>query len=115
VAVFAVHRTQDPTLPADPQAANEHLAPADTIDDALRRYEQALRPVVTDKQRAARDGVRWFLPATTGQLRIHRAVLKLARLPVVDRHVTAALAGKPTAVVTRLHAGRLQTYEGEPR
>jgi len=82
----------------------EHLAQADTIATALHRYEQMLRPVVADKQQAARDGTRWFIPATTGQLRIRRAALKLARLPIVDRYVAGALAGKSTAIVTNLHA-----------
>lgn len=82
----------------------EQLARADTIEAGLARYERDLRPVVTDKQRVARDGTKWFLPASTRQLRIRRAVLRLARLPVVDRYVAAALAGKSTAVIAKLRA-----------
>jgi 2-polyprenyl-6-methoxyphenol hydroxylase-like FAD-dependent oxidoreductase len=175
VAVFTVHRTPDPTLPADPRAAirheygslgwvapralaacpppeqvyydqvaqidmptwrrgrvvlvgdaayavsllagqgaslgitgayvlAEHLSRSDTIDIALERYEQALRPVVTDKQQVARKGTSWFIPATTRQLRLRRAALKLARLPVIDRYVAGALAGKSTAIITNLRA-----------
>ncbi|MER5999158.1 FAD-dependent monooxygenase [Nonomuraea angiospora] len=175
VAVFTVHRTPDPTLPADPRAAirheygalgwvapralaacpppeqvyydqvaqidmpawrrgrvvligdaayavsllagqgaslgitgayvlAEHLSRTDTLDTALERYEQALRPVVTDKQQVARDGTRWFIPATTRQLHLRRAALKLARLPVIDRYVAGALAGKSTAIITNLRA-----------
>ncbi|MFI7634139.1 FAD-dependent monooxygenase [Nonomuraea sp. NPDC049400] len=174
VAVFTVHRTPDPALPADPRAAirheyaalgwaapraldacpppeqvyydqvaqidmptwsrdrvvligdaahavsllagqgaslgitgayvlAEHLSRTDTIETALRRYEQTLRPVVTDRQQAARNGTRWFIPATTRQLRLRRAALKLARFPVIDRYVAAALVGKSTAVITNLH------------
>ncbi len=170
VAVFTVHRTPDPTLPANPRAAirqvyaplgwlvpralaacppadqvyydqvaqieapswirdrvvllgdaayavsllagqgaslaiagayvlAERLSSVDTIDAALARYERTLRPVVTEKQRVARSGTRWFLPTTAGELRIRRAALALARLPLVDRYVAAQLIGKPTAIV----------------
>ncbi|MFI7230679.1 FAD-dependent monooxygenase [Nonomuraea angiospora] len=175
VAVFTVHRTPDPALPADPRAAirheysalgwvapralaacpppeqvyydqvaqidlptwsrgrvvligdaayavsllagqgaslgitgayvlAEHLSRTGTIDTALERYERALRPVVTDKQQVARNGTSWFIPATTRQLLLRRAALKLARLPVVDRYVAGAFAGKSTAVITNLRA-----------
>src|SRR5262249_58254436 len=68
----------------------EHLSRADAVETALERYEQMLRPVVTDKQRVARKGTRWFIPATTRQLHLRRAALGLARLPVVDRYLAAA-------------------------
>ncbi|MEV4014883.1 hypothetical protein AB0J35_30720 [Nonomuraea angiospora] len=80
----------------------EHLSRTDTIDTALERYEQALRPVVTDKQQVARNGTSWFIPATARQLRLRRAALKLARLPVIDRYVAGALVGKSTAIITNL-------------
>ncbi|MEQ7004976.1 FAD-dependent oxidoreductase [Actinopolymorpha sp. B17G11] len=173
VAVFAVHRTPDPTLPDDPREAirreyaslgwisptalaacpaptevyydqvaqielpswsrgrvvlvgdacgavsllagqgaslgiaggyvlAEHLAGAGTVDAALVEYERAMRPVVTAKQRVARDSVRWFLPRSALQLRMRRAILRLARLPLLDRYVAGSIAGKSTAVVTRL-------------
>lgn len=76
----------------------EHLASAGSIDTALTRYEEEMRPLATDRQRVARAGARWFLPATHRQLRIRRAALGLARLPIVDRYVAAALIGKPGAV-----------------
>lgn len=177
VAVFTVHRTPDPRLPADPRAAlrreyaplgwlvpralaacpppeavyydqvaqieapswhtgrvvlvgdsayavsllagqgaslgitgayvlAEHLAAADGVETALRRYEAAMRPLATEKQRVARDGTRWFVPASTTQLRVRRAALRLARLPVLDRYVAGALAGKSSAVVTNLARAR---------
>lgn len=80
----------------------EHLASAEDIDTALARYEQTMRPLSTEKQRVARSGTRWFLPATRVQLRIRRAALALARLPVVDRYVAAALIGKSSAAITNL-------------
>jgi hypothetical protein len=45
---------------------------------------------------------RLFLLATTGQLRTRRAALARARLPIIDRYVAAALAGKSTAIITGL-------------
>jgi 2-polyprenyl-6-methoxyphenol hydroxylase-like FAD-dependent oxidoreductase len=81
----------------------EDLALAGRIDTALTRYEQAMRPVVIEKQQVARSGVRWFLPSTRGQLRVRRTALALARLPVVDRYVAGALIGKSSAVITNLH------------
>jgi hypothetical protein len=49
--------------------------------------------------------VRWFVPATRLQLRLRRAALAAARLPLADRLVAAALVGKPTALIADL-AGR---------
>lgn len=76
------------------------LARANTIETALCHYERRLRPLVTERQRVARNGVRWFIPATTSQLRIRRAALKLARLPIIDRYVAGALAGRSSAIIT---------------
>jgi 2-polyprenyl-6-methoxyphenol hydroxylase-like FAD-dependent oxidoreductase len=84
----------------------EHLATAGSVEAALDRYERTMRPLVTEKQQVARSGSRWFLPATTGELRIRRAALALARLPIFDRYVAAALVGKSSAVITNLRAAR---------
>ncbi|MEV4577134.1 hypothetical protein AB0K16_28220 [Nonomuraea jabiensis] len=65
---------------------------------------QALRPLVTEKQQVARNGTSWFIPASTRQLHLRRAALKLARLPVIDRYVAGALTGKSTAIITNLRA-----------
>jgi len=176
VAAFAVHRTDDPALPADPRAAirreyaslgwlvpralaacpppeqvyydqvvqtdmptwtrarvvligdaayavsllagqgaslgvtggyvlAEHLSQAESIDTALRRYERRLRPVVMEKQEVGRSAARWFVPTSAWQLFIRRTVLRLARLPILDRYVAAALAGKPSAVVAEVRVG----------
>ncbi|GII86777.1 FAD-dependent oxidoreductase [Sphaerisporangium siamense] len=74
------------------------LAADSPVETALRAYEQALRPVIADKQRVARDGARWFVPATTGRLRLRRAALKLSHLPLVNRAVATTIAGKPTTL-----------------
>lgn len=78
----------------------EHLRRADSVDQALTAYEQVWRPVVEEKQRVARKGVRWFLPHTRTQLHLRRAMLALSRLPGFNRVVANSLAGKPTTVVT---------------
>ncbi|MFF7726366.1 FAD-dependent oxidoreductase [Streptomyces sp. NPDC008001] len=73
----------------------EQLCEAPSAVTALRRYEEQWRPVVTQKQRAARKGVRWFLPHTPAQLRARRLALRAARLPGVGRYLASALTGKP--------------------
>jgi 2-polyprenyl-6-methoxyphenol hydroxylase-like FAD-dependent oxidoreductase len=88
----------------------EHLATAGSVEAALDGYERTMRPLVTEKQLVARNGTRWFLPATTGQVRIRRAALALARLPIVDRYVAAALVGKSSSIIT---AGRRSPQEVE--
>lgn len=77
----------------------EQLARADSIETGLDRYEQLWQPVVAEKQQAARNAARWFLPASQRQLRTRRIAMKLARLPGFDRYVAAALTGKPTAII----------------
>ncbi|MFB9837252.1 FAD-dependent monooxygenase [Actinoallomurus acaciae] len=79
----------------------EHLSHAATVESALEGHERTLRPLITEKQQVARNGTRWFIPATPTQLRIRRTALKLARVPVIDRYVAAALAGKSTAIIDR--------------
>jgi 2-polyprenyl-6-methoxyphenol hydroxylase-like FAD-dependent oxidoreductase len=84
----------------------EHLGRTRSIEGALAGYERTLRPVVAEKQRVARRGARWFLPATRRQLRIRRIALKLGRLPLLNRYLAAALVGKSTGLITELHASR---------
>ncbi|RKT55019.1 FAD-dependent monooxygenase [Saccharothrix australiensis] len=161
VAAFTVHRTPDPTLPADPRAAVratygtlgwivprvlERCPPeifydqvaqvelprwrsgrvvlvgdacgavsllagqgaslgmggafvlAEHLDDP-DAYERRWRPVVVEKQRVARAGARWFLPATPLRLHVRRWAMRLARLPWVDRRIATSLVGKPTALL----------------
>lgn len=83
----------------------DRLARADSIPEALADYERMWRPVVEEKQLTGRKAARWFLPASALQLRLRRATLRLAGLPVLDRYVAALLAGKSTALITELRRG----------
>lgn len=78
------------------------LAGGDSIEVALKRYEQDWRPVILDKQQAGRNGARWFLPQSRLQLGVRRAALKLARLPGVSRYVAGAVVGKSTPLISQL-------------
>ena len=78
------------------------LARHSSVEDGLEAYEKVWRPVTTEKQQVARSGARWFLPASPLQLRARHVMMKLARLPGVDRRVTAALVGKTTGVIPEL-------------
>lgn len=84
----------------------EHLHSADSIEEALRRYESAWRPVVEEKQRVARKSARWFLPRSSSHILVRRVAMKLARLPGFDRLVAGTLAGKSTAIITQLRASQ---------
>lgn len=83
----------------------DQLARAESIEDALEAYERLWRPVAEEKQRVGRSGARWFLPSSALQLAVRRAVLRMARLPIVDRYVAAALSGKSTALIKNLRQG----------
>ena len=79
---------------------------AGSVPEALAGYESLWRPVVTDTQRSARNGMRWFLPETTTQLWIRRLALRLAVLPAVNRLVARAVAGSQTDLVATLAGQR---------
>ncbi|HET9142456.1 FAD-dependent monooxygenase [Actinophytocola sp.] len=173
VAVFTVHRSADPTLPADPRAALRaeygslngivpqalaHCPPGEdvyydqvaqielphwsrgrvtlvgdacyavsllagqgaslavagaylladqlvrtgSVEDALRRYEQLWRPIVTHRQTVARSVAQWFVPRSRLRRQVRRTALHLARLPGADRFLAAAMIGKPTTVIQDL-------------
>jgi 2-polyprenyl-6-methoxyphenol hydroxylase-like FAD-dependent oxidoreductase len=91
----------------------EQLARAEPIESALARYEQLLRPVVVDKQQVARKSARWFVPESRWQLGVRRFALKLARLPVFDRYVATALAGKSSPLITNRAATARQPRRNE--
>jgi 2-polyprenyl-6-methoxyphenol hydroxylase-like FAD-dependent oxidoreductase len=80
----------------------DQLARARSIGQALARYEALWRPVAEEKQKAGRRAARWFLPASALELRMRRAVLRMADLPVIDRYLAAVLAGKSTALIKNL-------------
>ncbi|MGH3622859.1 MAG: FAD-dependent monooxygenase [Sciscionella sp.] len=80
----------------------DQLARAQSIDQALVEHERLWRPVAEEKQQVGRSGARWFLPESALQLRIRRAVLRLTRLPGINRYVAAALTGKSTALIPNL-------------
>ena len=77
-------RALDPTTAADPRV----------IATAVRRYETAMRPMVTDKQQVARRGARWFVPERRWWLHARRAALAAAGLPGMDRMIAGAMVGK---------------------
>lgn len=82
----------------------EQLARAATVPDALKVYERTWRPVIVDKQVAARNAARWFLPRSRAELLVRRASLRLFRLPGLDRYLVRFLSGKQTAIVRALAA-----------
>lgn len=82
----------------------DRLARSTSVPEALADYERLWRPVVEEKQQTGRSAARWFLPGSQLQLHFRRAMLALAKLPVLDRYVTARLAGKSTGLITSLRA-----------
>jgi 2-polyprenyl-6-methoxyphenol hydroxylase-like FAD-dependent oxidoreductase len=90
----------------------DRVGPVGGVGAALAGYEALWRPVVTDVQRTARRGTRWFLPGSRTDLRIRRAALRLAGLPGVDRVVVGAVAGPSSGLVREL-AGA--SGRGRPR
>lgn len=93
----------------------DQLARSQSIEQALVRYEELWRPVAEDKQQVGRSAARWFLPASKMQLRVRRAALLLARVPLVDRYVATTLAGKSTAVIKELRENDAAGHTPHPR
>lgn len=83
----------------------EQLRRADSVDAALRRYAEQWRPVITEKQQAARRGAEWFLPSSTLRLRLRRIILRLMNIPGLDKYFGNALTGKSTVTVEDLSRG----------
>ncbi|UQA92207.1 FAD-dependent monooxygenase [Streptomyces halobius] len=79
----------------------DQLARAQSIGQALAEYERLFRPVTEERQKAGRTSARWFLPESALQLRVRRAALRMARLPMINRYVAATLAGRSTALITK--------------
>src|SRR5262249_6861002 len=70
----------------------DQLQTAPSIESALASYEQLFRPLAEKKQKYGRGAMRWLVPTSPTELWIRRTVLRLTRLPVVNRYVGAALA-----------------------
>ncbi|MDS1271791.1 FAD-dependent monooxygenase [Lipingzhangella sp. LS1_29] len=90
----------------------EELARSASVPEALHRYEQRWRPVVTERQRAARTGTSWFLPADPVRLWLRRLFLNIATLPGVGRLIATSLTGKPSRVVRDLVPAETPTPRG---
>ena len=73
------------------------------LESPVDEYERTFRPVAEEKQRMAVKATRWFLPHTRTQLRVRRAALHLARIPVFTRYVAGAVTGKAANLI---HASR---------
>lgn len=81
-----------------------HRAPS--VLQALADYERLWRPVAEDKQASGRNAARWFLPKSAFGLWVRRTALVVAaRVPVANRYVGAALAGKSTGLIASLRRG----------
>ncbi len=80
----------------------DRLAAAGSVGEALADYERLWRPVAEEKQRTGRAGARWFLPESAAQLRVRRMMLRMTRLPVIDRIVAGTVSGKSTALIRNL-------------
>lgn len=80
----------------------EELARTSSVPQALGSYEHRWRPVVEERQRAARTGTDWFLPCTPARLRLRRLALKVSALPGLDRMVATTLSGRPTRAIQEL-------------
>jgi 2-polyprenyl-6-methoxyphenol hydroxylase-like FAD-dependent oxidoreductase len=70
----------------------DQLYTAPSIESALAGYERLFRPVAEEKQKNGRGATRWLVPTSATELWIRRTVLRLARLPIVNHYVGAALA-----------------------
>ncbi len=84
----------------------DRLQQAPSIEQALADYERLWRPVAEEKQASGRNAARWFLPKSAVGLWVRRTALALAnRLPLANRYVGAALAGKSTGLITTMRRG----------
>jgi 2-polyprenyl-6-methoxyphenol hydroxylase-like FAD-dependent oxidoreductase len=82
----------------------DQLAGTRRIEDALHGYERLWRPVIRDRQRAARRTARWFVPESARKLRVRRAALRFAGLPGANRLAGTSLAGKQRPALRQLAA-----------
>ncbi len=80
----------------------DQLGRTDRIEQAFAAYERLWRPVAEEKQQVARSAARWFLPRSTAEQWLRRAMLRFIRLPRINRTAAAAIAGKSTALIDNL-------------
>jgi 2-polyprenyl-6-methoxyphenol hydroxylase-like FAD-dependent oxidoreductase len=80
----------------------DRLDRSGSVPAGLAAFEALWRPVVTEVQRTARRGMRWFLPQTPAQLRVRRWALRLAVLPAINRLVADAVAGRQVDLLAAL-------------
>jgi 2-polyprenyl-6-methoxyphenol hydroxylase-like FAD-dependent oxidoreductase len=83
----------------------EQLRTTSSVERALDFYERLWRPVAEEKQKGGRAAGGWMSPASSSQLWIRRAALRLTWRPLVNRFIETTLAGEPTTVVTMLRRG----------
>ncbi|MCX2934496.1 FAD-dependent monooxygenase [Mycobacterium sp. CVI_P3] len=84
----------------------DRLQRVTSIEQALADYERLWRPVAEEKQASGRNAARWFLPKSALGLWVRRTALAAAaRVPLANRYVGAALAGKSTGLIASLRAG----------
>ncbi|WP_159943484.1 MULTISPECIES: FAD-dependent oxidoreductase [unclassified Nocardiopsis] len=83
-------------------ALAHHLGTGTDLHQGLRRFEEHWRPLVHQRQRAARRTAHWFLPTRPAHILIRRAALRLTALPGAHRLLAGALTGKP-APLTGTH------------
>lgn len=77
---------------------SNHLAESASIAEGVAAYEEHWMPVAREKQEAGRRAARWFLPSSGVELTVRRLMLKLSRLPLINRVIGNSLAGKAVPV-----------------
>ncbi|AFM18864.1 2-polyprenyl-6-methoxyphenol hydroxylase-like oxidoreductase [Mycolicibacterium chubuense NBB4] len=90
----------------------DKLNTAPSVPAALADYERMWRAQVAEKQKAARDAVRWYMPRSTAAIWLRRVALRLAWLPVVNRLVGRTLAGKAASLTTESVHGTMTSALG---
>ncbi|GAB2445593.1 hypothetical protein GCM10027187_08810 [Streptosporangium sandarakinum] len=103
LAVAGAYLLGERLATADPASS---AASPGSVESALARYQEQWRPVVTEKQKAGRSGVEWFLPSSPARLRLRRLALRLMNLPGPDRYFGTALIGKSAVTLESLSGTR---------
>lgn len=83
---------------AGARVLSNHLSQAPSIADGLAAYQDQWMPVAREKQEAGRRAARWFLPSSGAEMMMRRLMLRLSRLPFVNRSIGNSLAGKAVPV-----------------